>query len=160
LARFLCFIAGAIVRCIPLSRTQDTSNLFRAAGVQEPRRTPTHLTSAQQPAADVSIDQSLSRPGNSGGSFRDAFRKHFYLTTSGNFSDTALACSVAEMGIDRILFSVDWPFISNELGTSWLEKAALSAEDKVKVFSGNARKSSQALAFDGGGSRAPRPQLS
>jgi predicted TIM-barrel fold metal-dependent hydrolase len=44
------------------------------------------------------------------------------------------------MGIDRILFSVDWPFISNELGTSWLEKAALSAEDKVKVFSGNARK--------------------
>jgi len=86
------------------------------------------------------IDQSLSRPGNRGGSFRDVFREHFYLTTSGNFSDTALACSVAEMGIDRILFSVDWPFIGNDLGTRWLESARLSAEDKAKVFSGNARK--------------------
>jgi 2,3-dihydroxybenzoate decarboxylase len=86
------------------------------------------------------IDQSLSRPGNSGGSFRDTFREHFHLTTSGNFSDTALACSVAEMGIDRILFSVDWPFISNELGTSWLRQSALSADDKAKVFGGNARK--------------------
>ncbi len=86
------------------------------------------------------IDQSLSRPGNRGGSFRDVFREHFYLTTSGNFSDTALACSAAEMGIDRILFSVDWPFIGNDLGTRWLENAALSAEEKVKVFSGNARK--------------------
>ncbi len=86
------------------------------------------------------IDQSLSRPGNRGGSFRDAFRAHFHLTTSGNFSDTALACSVAEMGIDRILFSVDWPFIGNDLGTSWLERTALSADDKAKVFGGNAGK--------------------
>jgi 2,3-dihydroxybenzoate decarboxylase len=86
------------------------------------------------------IDQSLSRPGNSGGSFRDAFREHFYLTTSGNFSDTALTCSVSEMGIDRILFSVDWPFISNELGTRWLERTDLSAENRAKVFGGNARK--------------------
>ncbi|MCC6777379.1 MAG: amidohydrolase [Hyphomicrobiales bacterium] len=86
------------------------------------------------------IDQSLSRPGNSGGSFRDAFRAHFHLTTSGNFSDTALACSIAEMGIDRILFSVDWPFIGNDLGTSWLARSSLSAEDKTKVFGANARK--------------------
>lgn len=86
------------------------------------------------------IDQSFSRPGNSGGSFRHVFREHFHLTTSGNFSDTALACSVAEMGIDRIMFSVDWPFIGNDLGTRWLENAALSDEDKAKVFGGNARK--------------------
>ena len=85
------------------------------------------------------IDQSLSRPGNRTGSFRDTVCAHFYLTTSGNFSDTALTCSVAEMGIDRILFSVDWPFISNELGTRWLQRTALSVEDKAKVFGGNAR---------------------
>jgi 2,3-dihydroxybenzoate decarboxylase len=44
------------------------------------------------------------------------------------------------MGIDRILFSVDWPFIGNDLGTRWLENAPLSTEDKAKVFSGNARR--------------------
>jgi hypothetical protein len=37
------------------------------------------------------------------------------ITTSGffsdtAFSDTALVCSMMEMGIDRILFSVDYPF--------------------------------------------------
>jgi 2,3-dihydroxybenzoate decarboxylase len=85
------------------------------------------------------IDQSFSRPGNSGGSFRDTFRRHFHLTTSGNFSDTALACSVAEMGIEHIMFSVDWPFIGNNLGTAWLEKTPLSQADKAKVFGGNAK---------------------
>jgi predicted TIM-barrel fold metal-dependent hydrolase len=85
------------------------------------------------------MNQSFSRPGNQGVSFADTFRKHFYLTTSGNFSDTALACSVAEMGIDRILFSVDWPFIPNTLGTTWLAQSALSDGDKVKVFGGNAK---------------------
>jgi 2,3-dihydroxybenzoate decarboxylase len=86
------------------------------------------------------IDQSFSRPGNHANSFRDTFRKHFYLTTSGNFSDTALACSIAEMGVDRILFSVDWPFISNAMGTDWLQRAPLAEADRAKIFSGNAVK--------------------
>jgi predicted TIM-barrel fold metal-dependent hydrolase len=86
------------------------------------------------------MNQSFSRPGNQGVSFAETFRKHFYLTTSGNFSDTALACSVAEVGVDRILFSVDWPFISNELGTTWLKSSALNDSDKAKVFGGNAKK--------------------
>jgi predicted TIM-barrel fold metal-dependent hydrolase len=51
-----------------------------------------------------------------------------------------LACSVAEMSVDRIMFSVDWPFISNALGTSWLAQSALSDGDKVKIFGGNAKK--------------------
>ena len=86
------------------------------------------------------IDQSLSRPGNEAMSFREIFRKHFYLTTSGNFSDTALACSIAEMGVDRILFSVDWPFIANSMGTEWLAKTTLADADKRKIFGGNAAK--------------------
>jgi predicted TIM-barrel fold metal-dependent hydrolase len=85
------------------------------------------------------INESLSRPGNAASaSFRDVFRKHFYLTTSGNFSDTALACAIAEMGADRILFSVDWPYIGNRLGTDWLSNAALSEADKAAIFGGNA----------------------
>ena len=84
------------------------------------------------------IDQSLSR-SNSGTPFKDTFRRNFYVTTSGNFSDTALTASITEMGIDRIMFSVDWPFISNKMATDWLNASALSAADKSKVFSGNAK---------------------
>ena len=34
-------------------------------------------------------------------SFREAFCGHFYITTSGNFSNPALLCCVMEMGIDQ-----------------------------------------------------------
>ncbi|MDE0333354.1 MAG: amidohydrolase family protein, partial [Defluviicoccus sp.] len=55
------------------------------------------------------IDQALSRTETPLESFRETFREHFYITTSGNFSDPALLCSAMEMGTDRILFSVDYP---------------------------------------------------
>jgi 2,3-dihydroxybenzoate decarboxylase len=86
------------------------------------------------------IDQSLSREGNEGLKFAELFRKHFYVTNCGIFSDTALACTIAELGVDRVLFSVDWPFISNEMGTQWMQKAALSGADREKILNGNARK--------------------
>src|SRR5262249_46975868 len=59
------------------------------------------------------IDMALSRPGQKALSFRDVFSHNFYITTSGNFSNPALLCCVMEMGIDRILFAVDWPFVPN-----------------------------------------------
>ncbi|MGV3635930.1 MAG: amidohydrolase family protein [Pseudorhodoplanes sp.] len=85
------------------------------------------------------IDQSLSRPGNSSVSFRKTFCQHFYLTTSGNFSDTALECSIAEMGVDRILFSVDWPYVMNDVAVKWATRIDLSGTDRTKILSGNAR---------------------
>ena len=86
------------------------------------------------------IDQSLSRPGGKPMSFRDIFCNHFYLTTSGNFSNPALLCCVQEMGIDRIMFAVDWPFVQNPLGTNWVETIPLCEEDKIKILSGNAKR--------------------
>jgi 2,3-dihydroxybenzoate decarboxylase len=86
------------------------------------------------------IDDLLARPVSDGMTFSDIFRRNFHLTTSGAFSDSALACSIAEMGVDRILFSVDWPFASNKAGTDWVARAALSEADKAKILGGNAQK--------------------
>jgi predicted TIM-barrel fold metal-dependent hydrolase len=72
--------------------------------------------------------------------FADYYRAHFWLTTSGAFSDTALACAIAEMGVDRILFSVDWPFVSNLSGRKWLDQAPISEHDRALIFGANARK--------------------
>jgi predicted TIM-barrel fold metal-dependent hydrolase len=68
----------------------------------------------------------------------ECFRKHFYVTTSGNFSQAALLCTVAELSADRILFAVDWPFNSNQEGVQFLHMAPIKSEDKSKIFSGNA----------------------
>ena len=35
--------------------------------------------------------------------------------------ESALACAIAEMGVERIMFAVDWPYIDNALGTKWLK---------------------------------------
>ncbi len=91
------------------------------------------------------IDMALARPGNAGpgnraSAFRDAFRSHFWITTSGNFSTPALLCCVMEMGADRILFSVDYPFVPNPPGVKWMRDVPLSPEDRAKILSGNARR--------------------
>ncbi len=84
------------------------------------------------------IDNSLSRPGNKPIKFRETFCRNFYVTTSGFFSTPALLCCMMEMGIDRVLFSIDYPFEENAPGTKWFDGVPLSAEDKEKILNGNA----------------------
>jgi predicted TIM-barrel fold metal-dependent hydrolase len=86
------------------------------------------------------IDNALARPGGKQMSFRDVFCRNFWITTSGNFSNPALLCCVMEMGVDRILFAIDWPFVPNRPGTKWMEDVPLCEEDKAKILSGNAKK--------------------
>jgi 2,3-dihydroxybenzoate decarboxylase len=86
------------------------------------------------------LDQAFSRPGNRPISFREQFSQHVWITTSGNFSTPALICSMLELGVDRILFSVDWPFVQNAPGTAWLQGLQISAEDRAKIAGGNARR--------------------
>lgn len=68
------------------------------------------------------------------------FRKHFHLTTSGNFSTPALVNAMTEMGADRVMFSVDWPFEDVGEGCAWFDKAAISEADRAKVGRENAVK--------------------
>lgn len=87
------------------------------------------------------INQALSRVENTQSrSFREIFEGHFRITTSGNFSNPALLCAVQEMGVDRIMFSVDYPFVENRPGAEWAEQLNFSREDRVKILSGNARR--------------------
>src|ERR1700691_786475 len=86
------------------------------------------------------IDQALARPGQKSLSFRDIFCGNFYITTSGNFSNPALLCCVMEMGVDHILFAVDWPFVMNPPAIEWMDTVPLSDADKARILSGNAQR--------------------
>jgi predicted TIM-barrel fold metal-dependent hydrolase len=86
------------------------------------------------------INHSFSRPGNAPMAFKDAFCEHFWITTSGNFSTPAVLCSMMEMGVDRILFSIDYPFVENPPGTDWMEGIPLSSEDRDKILHGNVQR--------------------
>ena len=86
------------------------------------------------------IDMALQRQGNRATPFRDCFREHFWITTSGNFSTPALLCCVMELGVDRILFSVDYPFVLNPPATKWMQDIPFGPDDRAKILSGNARR--------------------
>jgi 2,3-dihydroxybenzoate decarboxylase len=73
--------------------------------------------------------------------FRDIFTNNFWITTSGFFSTPALTCCAMEMGVDRILFAVDWPFVADSKpGVAWMDGVPLCAEDKAKILGGNAQR--------------------
>jgi 2,3-dihydroxybenzoate decarboxylase len=70
----------------------------------------------------------------------DYVRANFHVTTSGNFSSPALACAIAELGVDRVLFSADYPFEDIGEGVAWLREAPLEEADRRKVGRTNALK--------------------
>lgn len=68
----------------------------------------------------------------------DYFLDHFYVTTSGYFTAPPFACALDVVGIDRLLYSVDYPYRSNVAGAALLENIDLAPEDLRKVAAGNA----------------------
>jgi predicted TIM-barrel fold metal-dependent hydrolase len=70
----------------------------------------------------------------------DYLRKHFHLTTSGNFHTPSLNNAVTEIGADRVMFSVDWPFEAVDEAALWFDKAEISEADRMKIGRTNAIK--------------------
>jgi 2,3-dihydroxybenzoate decarboxylase len=68
------------------------------------------------------------------------FRKHFHLTTSGNFDTPALVNAIAVVGADRVMFSVDWPFEDVAEGAEWFDTAVINNSDRAKIGRDNAIK--------------------
>jgi predicted TIM-barrel fold metal-dependent hydrolase len=82
-------------------------------------------------------DSILSREARLPQSVRDYFSGHFYVTTSGNFSPSALQCSLTELGADSVMFSVDWPWATNLEGISFIEEFPADVSLKKKILHQN-----------------------
>jgi len=67
-------------------------------------------------------------------------RENFYVTTSGNFRTQALTNVILEVGADRILYSVDYPFEDMVEAKEWFDQAAISDSDRMKIGRTNAQK--------------------
>jgi predicted TIM-barrel fold metal-dependent hydrolase len=68
----------------------------------------------------------------------DYFRANFHVTTSGHFSTPALIETMAEIGADRVMFSVDYPFEDFTDAADWFDKAEIGEADRVKIGRSNA----------------------
>jgi gamma-resorcylate decarboxylase len=66
------------------------------------------------------------------------FRKHFHLTTSGNFHTASLVNAVTELGAERVMFSIDWPFEAVDEAAAWFDRAEIGAAERGKIGRDNA----------------------
>ena len=66
------------------------------------------------------------------------FRKHFYVTTSGNFCDPSFQCALEVMGVDRMLFSADYPFEKMDDAANWFDNTPFSDADRLRIGRTNA----------------------
>ena len=68
------------------------------------------------------------------------FSRNIWVTTSGLFSLPPVLCTVQVLGVDRVLFSVDYPFGDNASGRALLDTLPLAQADKAKIAGGNAER--------------------
>ena len=67
-------------------------------------------------------------------------RENFYITTSGNFHTPALTNAVLEVGADRVLYSVDYPYEDVVEAKEWFDQASISEPVRMKISRTNAQK--------------------
>jgi hypothetical protein len=60
-----------------------------------------------------------------------------WITTSGIFTEPPFLAALLTFGIDRIMFSVDYPYAANAQGRAFLERISLSPADMAKLTHGN-----------------------
>jgi uncharacterized protein len=76
----------------------------------------------------------LSRP------LEDYVAENLHFTTSGMFSSPPLVCLLQVVGADRVMFSVDYPYSSNEEGRDFVLHAPISQADREKLAFENAQR--------------------
>ncbi len=67
-------------------------------------------------------------------------RENLLVTTSGNWYEPALLCTLLALGADNILFAIDWPYEANKTGTEFLRKISISEADREKIAHLNAER--------------------
>ena len=61
-----------------------------------------------------------------------------WVTTSGIFTQPPFLAALQTFGIDRLMFSIDYPYTPNTHGRDFLNEVSLSPADMAKLTHGNA----------------------
>jgi 5-carboxyvanillate decarboxylase len=67
-------------------------------------------------------------------------KRNFAVTTSGMEDPDVLDFCITKMGIENVMFAIDFPYESSKHATDFIRSAPLSPEQQRKVFSANAER--------------------
>lgn len=71
-------------------------------------------------------------------SVRQILTDQVWITTSGFFTTIPFVAALMAFGVDRLMFSVDYPFASNVRARAFLDALPVSPADRAKIAHGNA----------------------
>ena len=83
------------------------------------------------------IDRACSRMFGLRRGFAQVMHNNIWITTSGTFDTNPLRCLLGVMPLERVLYSVDYPFSDNQLGKEFLEKIRQEKvlnDEQLKAF--------------------------
>lgn len=106
----LKLIVGHLGECVPFHSWRTQNRLNR-----DPRPRPFKLT------------------------IQEYLKRNVYVTTSGFCSTPALINTIAEMGVERVMFSTDYPFETVEDAATWFDNAEIPEVIRAKIGRENAR---------------------
>jgi 2,3-dihydroxybenzoate decarboxylase len=66
------------------------------------------------------------------------FQDNIMITTTGVYSHAALVAAVQAVGVDNVMFSIDYPYEPTDKAVEFLDTAPLSPVDLARVAHGNA----------------------
>jgi 2,3-dihydroxybenzoate decarboxylase len=68
------------------------------------------------------------------------FQTNIAITTTGVFSHAALIAAIQAVGVDNVMFSIDYPFEPSERAVQFMRSAPLAPADKERVAHANAER--------------------
>jgi 2,3-dihydroxybenzoate decarboxylase/5-carboxyvanillate decarboxylase len=86
----------------------------------------------------------MGAPGRQGRTQRlsasEYFERNFAITTSGVEDPLALRYCIDKVGVDRVMWAIDYPYQPTAPAVQWIDAAELSDEERDKVCHGNAER--------------------
>lgn len=68
------------------------------------------------------------------------FKRNFVITTSGQESHLAMDFSIKALGVENVLWAIDYPYQPTEPAVAFMDSAPISDADKAKIYHLNAER--------------------
>jgi 5-carboxyvanillate decarboxylase len=87
----------------------------------------------------------MGAPGGRAGRFNklkpsEYFKRNFAITTSGVEDPLALRFCIDKLGVESVMWAIDYPFQPTAPAVAFLENTALSEEERKLITHGNAER--------------------
>jgi 2,3-dihydroxybenzoate decarboxylase/5-carboxyvanillate decarboxylase len=68
------------------------------------------------------------------------FRRNFVITTSGQESPLALDFSIKQLGIDNVMWAIDYPYQPSAPAVAFMDSVDVTPAQRAQLYHGNAER--------------------